>query len=264
MSNLFGREIGALNNLSQVPGAFWVDLTAGDGVAVNGEQWIKNCSPGILAYHARYERNNKPVRVILYEKASRTYIDLLGNLSAELPLIGYLRETETRWTTDCVTIDVLNADSATFEPQSIPWGWAVQIVNDPNAINSWAMDPSIMAAVKERTWACLGMSTMGCNAVGLKRLARAEREGWYEHVEAQIKGLHDYHDLLLAAIERDAHQWAYLITAPRAWRDRVEDNAKDAFGKGGFELIRVWLRSDPDEFRNQLDHLFLTSTERAL
>lgn len=265
MSSLFGREIGALSTakFARVSGAFWVDLTAGDGVAANGEEWIKNCSPGILAHHARFERNVKPVQVVLFEKAARTYADLLENLSAELPKLGYRRLSENEWATKNVTLMAINADSATFNPLAIPEGWAVQVVNDPNAINTWAMNPDLMAAVKSRSWACLGMSTMGCNAAGLKRLNREERQTWYQHVAAQIRGLHDYHDLLLAAIDRDAHQWAYLVTAPSVWKDDVADNARKAFSKGGFNLRCVWIRDDPTAFGALLDQLFLTATERA-
>ena len=265
MSRLFGREIGALTTASfaKVPGAYWVDLTAGDGIAANGGAWIKNCSPGILAHHARYDRNRKPVQVVLFEKATRTYATLLDNLANELPQIGYRREDENIWRAGPATLFALNDDSGTFNPLVIPPGSAVQIVNDPNTINTWAMDPNLMAEVKRRSWASLGMSTMGCNAAGLKRLDRAERDGWYGHVAAQVRGLHDYHDLLLAAIERDAHQWAYLVTAPIAWKHQVTADAQGAFGKGGFSLQCVWLRDAPPEFRALLDRLFLSATERA-
>lgn len=52
MSRLIGREVGVLSTprFAQVPGACWGDMTAGDGVAANGGEWIKNCSPGILAH----------------------------------------------------------------------------------------------------------------------------------------------------------------------------------------------------------------------
>lgn len=264
MSRLIGREVGVLSTprFAQVPGACWGDMTAGDGVAANGGEWIKNCSPGILAHHARFARNRKPVQVVLFEKATRTYSTLLDNLAAELPKLGYQREGDEQWRLRNATITTVNADSALFNPNAIQQDWAVQIVNDPNAINTWAMDPGLMAAVKARTWACLGMSTMGCNASGLKRLSIDERLSWYGHVEAQIKGLHDYHDLLLAAIERDAHQWAYLITAPRVWKDDVADDARKAFGVADYSLRCVWMRDDPTAFRALLDHLFLTKYER--
>ncbi|MGH3965746.1 MAG: hypothetical protein ACRDRY_21255 [Pseudonocardiaceae bacterium] len=265
MSKIFGREIGALSGpkFAGVPGTFWVDLTAGDGVAANGGPWTQNCSPGILAHHARFHRNVKPVQVVMFEKAARTYATLLGNLTAELPNLGYQRITETDWTCGPATLTAVNADSASFDPASIPDGWAVQVVNDPNAINTWAMDPGLMSAVKARSRLCLGMSTMGCNAAGLKRLDRAEREGWYGHVQAQIDGLHRHHDLLLATIERDAHQWAYLVTAPSVWREEVAGNARGAFGKGGFTLRCLWLRDGLAEFESLLDYLFLTSKERS-
>lgn len=265
MDKIFGREIGALSTrrLAQVPGAFWLDLTAGDGVAANGGEWIKNCSPGILARHAKWGRNVKPVEVVMYEKAPNTYRTLLDNLTEQLPILGYVRESENIWTHGHARLVVLNHDSATFDPAWIPSGWAVQVVNDPNSINTWAMNPGLMAAVKEGRWTCLGMSTMGCNVAGTKRLDREDRNGWYGHVKAQVRGLHVHHDLLLAAIERDASQWAYLITAPAVWKQEVTQDADAAFGAGGYTLRKQWLREDPVAFGLLLDHLFLTSDERA-
>lgn len=266
MSKIFGREIGVLNKpkFAWVLGFFWVDLTAGNGVALNGGEWTENCSPGILAHHARFAGNAKRGHVILFEKAQAVYADLLENLESHLPELGYERLNENQWTyRGLVYFTVINADSATFDPNVIPEGWAVQVLNDPNAVNGWAMDPTLMVKVKERSRLCLGMSTMGCNATGIKRLKRAEREGWYGHVKSQVRGLHGNHDLLLAAIEGDAHQWAYLITAPAAWKNDVSEDARKSFAQGGYSLRCVWLRDDPAKFRELLDFLFLTKSERG-
>lgn len=267
MDKIFGREMGALSrpSFAGVPGAFWVDLTAGDGIAYSDDgPWHKNCSPGILAHHARFPLNRKPVQVELFEKAPRSYADLLDNLERELPELTYVRTGDSQWhARDGLTsFTVTNADSATFDLSRIPSKWAVQVVNDPNSINTWAMDPRLMGAIKERTKLCLGMSTMGCNVSGTKRLDREDREGWYQHVQAQIDGLHDHHDLLLSAIDRDASQWAYLVTAPEVWKAKVTDDANGAFNKGGFTLSCAWLRDDIVKFRDLLDRLFLTSVER--
>lgn len=267
MDGIFSQEIGVLSTrkFDDVPGAFWVDLTAGDGVAGSDEgPWRKNCSPGILAYHAKFAGNKKPVRVELFEKAPRNFAHLLGVLESELPPLGYVRLANNEWCAreGLTLFRVNNASSSTFDPNTITEDWAVQVVNDPNSINSWAMDPRLLAVIKGRTWACLGMSTMGCNVGGTKRLSREERDVWYHHVRAQAKGLHQYHDLFLAAIERDASQWAYLITAPKKWRLRVAALADEAFQKRDFSLEKYWLHVDIDGFRSLLDRLFLTNDER--
>jgi hypothetical protein len=265
LNKIFGREIGVLNlpQFADVPGSFWVDLTSGNAASLGPGEWIISSSAAIMLHHARYGRNRKPVRIVLYEKAPRTYKELLDNLAVNLPALGYERIDEAHWKYgSLVDVSVRNADSATFDPAEIPPDWAVQIVNDPNTVNGWAMDPGLMAAVKKRSRLCLGVSTMGCNANGSKRLNREEREIWFKHVQSQIEGLHKHHDLLLAAIERDSHQWAYLITAPAAWKEEVSRDARGAFARGGFQLNCVWLRSDPEKFQELLNILFLTKSER--
>lgn len=270
MDRIIGREIRVLNSgprFNDVPGTFWVDLTAGDGVAyVDDGPWEKNCSPGILARHALYSR--KPAVVRLYEKAPRTYRTLLGNLERELKQLGYAQESETAWTHGHATIAVFNTDSATFDPLLIPPTWAVQIINDPNSINTWAMRPGLMNAISHpypggrQRWACLAMSTMGCNVAGSKRLNESERDVWYRFVRDQAAGLHSHHDLLLAAIERDASQWAYLLTVPRRWKEETAKAADGAFAKGGFTLQKCWLKDDRQTFQDLCDKLFKTAEER--
>jgi hypothetical protein len=104
---------------------------------------------------------------------------------------------------------------------------------------------------------------MGCNPAGLKRLDWEQRQGWYNHIGAQIGALRRHHDLYLAAIERDDAQWAYLITAPARWRAETEDLAAKAFTKHGMTLQTAWWRTESDRFRSMADVLFKTKQERG-
>lgn len=284
MNKIFGREISVLSTpkFQGIAGAHWVDLTAGDGVATdsrsvdeadnftdpapNARAWQYSCSPGILAHHARFARYRGQVLVDLCERLPATYATLIENLSTYLPLLGYEQHDEAFWTArhGLTELRVHNQDSSTIEHLGIPDNWAVQVVNDPNKVSEWAMNPRLMRNIASgNRWTCLGMSTMGCNVGGLKRLSQEERAIWWGHVQSQIDGMRPQHDLLLAAIDRDSDQWAYLITAPQCWRVEIESNADKAFSQAGFVLNKAWLRDGGGRFEDICRYLFLTKEERG-
>jgi hypothetical protein len=138
----------------------------------------------------------------------------------------------------------------------------VMVSNDPNAIVDWAMPSWMPEAIRARTRLFLGISTMGCNPAGLKRLPPEQRAGWYDHINSMITGLRPGHDLHLSAIERDDSQWSYLVTSPTKWRGPTEQDAVKAFDKHGMSLRHAWLRTNYDEFKEIVDRLFLTKGER--
>lgn len=276
MSKLFGREVGAAHSHPKISDLVWLDLTAGDGVPSEQDRgWHESCSPGLLAYHARFPRGRmgpprafKPVTVVLHERQARTYALLLDNLARQLPALGYHRASEIEWTCGPVRLVALNADGATADLSLISDRSAVMVSNDPNAIVDWAMPETMPQAIRNRTPWFLGISTMGCNAAGLKRLPRDQRQGWYGHVGSMVNGLPQYHDLYLAAIERDASQWAYLVTSPNAnngcdWRGETEKAAGNSFGIHGMRLRSAWWRTAAEDFRGICHELFLTQDERA-
>ena len=273
MNGVFGREISALRRLA-CDGAYWLDLTAGNGVPLfedwadpKDHFWHRACSPGILAYHAQFSGYDKPVYVDLCEKAAATYENLLGNLADNLPGLNYVRTAEDKWQAHSgrVKLRARNIDSTQIERlDGVPPTWAVQIANDPNKVTDWAMNPNLLRNASDGRWTCLGMSTMGCNPNGIKAWnGPEERAVWYQHVRAQADGLHRHHDLLLAAIENDKAQWAYLVTAPQKWTEEVEKEAHNAFERGGMSLRCEWLRQEPESFRDLLDVLFKTKKERG-
>ncbi len=271
MSKLYGREVGVANAKPEIDDLVWLDLTAGDGLPSEPDrEWIRSCSPGILAYLARFPHGkggppqaSKPTRVVLHERAARTYETLLGNLAENLPALGYHRTSDNEWRCGCVELTALNIDGATADLSTIGRRTAVMISNDPNAIVDWAMPAAMPEAIRGRTLWHLGISTMGCNPAGLKRLDWEQRQGWYDHIGSQIGALRRHHDLFLAAIERDDAQWAYLITAPATWRAETESLAATAFAKHGMSLQTAWWRTESIKFRGMADVLFKTKQERG-
>jgi len=268
MGRLIGREVGAGRHIRGFDEHLWLDLTAGDGVPYLAEgPWWSNCSPGLLAYHATAA--HKRIRVRLHEIQPATFDRLDGNLHDHLPRLEGRRGESVaygwngdHWWRGYSQVRSFNADGAGASVEDVTARTAVVVVNDPNAINTWAMRPTFVAEIRERTPWFRGISTMGCNAKGLKRLNREERGQWYGLVQQAADGLYPHHDLLLAAIERDDSQWAYLVEEANAWGERAEDDVDKAFTAHGMTMRKVWLRRDPAGFRALLDELFLTKKER--
>jgi hypothetical protein len=64
--------------------------------------------------------------------------------------------------------------------------------------------------------------TLGCNAGGLKMLPYSERVKWFDRLKYLLKIMRPHHDACLIQLQRDKSQWAYLLTVPKVWRDRIE------------------------------------------
>lgn len=143
-------------------------------------------------------------------------------------------------------------------------GDCVLVVNDPNSILTWAMPSTITAEILKQTWMCTTFCTIGANAAGgPKRLPAEERAIWYDHIEAWQHSLPDRTDLLLSAIDGDAHQWAYAVSSPVVWRSKAEQDVRSAFGKFGYTMRLAWARGNPRDFRNLEHQLFRTKRERT-
>lgn len=269
IGNFLGKEVGVVNSMAakeSITRAVWFDLTAGDGIAPDGEQWSRNCTPGLLAAHA--VNLKVPTWIRLYEMKPATYGRLLDNLARQLPAFGYERTSESRWTAiglhrQSVLLEALYGSGANAEVDGIDASDAVLALNDPNAITEWAMRPSFCAEVIGRgAWCFRTLSTLGCNPAGLKRLPLEERVGWFDLMRAQQDALPAYRDLLLAAIERDDAQWAYLISTAAKWRAGTEKSTEAAFRQCGRTVAMSWYRTDTDKFEATTEALFLTKKER--
>jgi hypothetical protein len=276
MWKLIGREVGASNRMpDEFDRLVWFDLTAGDGVVADGAEWERNCSPGILAYHAR--NSLKPVNIRLSERSFETCNRLEESLHEHLPRLGYentgasydLLVNRDVWTHGPVKgrpgdvyITVAHEDGCDVGTEWVTDRTAVLVCHDPNTVHQRAMRPTFMSELRDITPWCQGISTMGCNVGGLKRLPIEERKPWFDFVAEQHDNLHGWHDLTLAAIEGDAGQWAYLVTHAKAWTKETGDFCRNAFKSHGMTLEVASYRSEPDPFADMQRRLFLRTTER--
>jgi hypothetical protein len=237
----------------------WIDLTAGDGVPNEGGAWGSNCSPGIAAVHAT--RASRPVDITLYEIQPNTFDRLIASLAEQLALLGYRRLSDTEWVSgDSVMLRAMNSTGLDADVSHIRRTDAVIVSNDPNAITSWAMRPTFTAEVMARgPWCFRSITTMGCNVGGLKRLTPEERSEWFGLVKPLQDACPPHRDLLLAAIEGDSSQWAYLLCEPEKWRRKIEPAVKTAFKKYSMEMR--WAREEPADFEYLKERLFLTRSE---
>jgi hypothetical protein len=283
LNKLLGREAGALTRIPSVKQAFWYDLTAGDGVPVSGvpqneatldlfdgavhssRPFGTGCSPGIMLRHAAFfgARNQKPLIVNGYEIQPETWARLQSNLRRELSHQGWqqLEENLSSWSNGSALAYYHCADAKTIvpQPEARLSGSAVFIYNDPNSIAQWCLTEEFMALCPKFT---TSLSTLGCNANGLKRAPRATREQWFDRTELVASALQPWHDLCLFSVG-NADQWAYLISAPKGWREQVTANCYKAHEKSGIakQPEIQWLKADPDEFRSLEKKLFLTKSE---
>lgn len=261
MTDFIRQEIGVARNMRWLERHDWYDLSAGDGVAPDGLAWGLNCSPGILASHAL--RAGHPVHIRLYEIQAATYDRLLGKLAEHLPGLGYERETAARWRVgDRITLEAFHADGRTADVSDLRRQHAVFVFNDPNAITEWAMRDEFAKDIGDRTGMFRCLSTMGCNPGGLKRGGPAMRLGWFDLVRAHEVTLPQSRDLILAAIERDDAQWAYMLSTSHRWRVKTEAVIRSAFKRIDRRASMSWYREQPDAFQAAKFHLFLTKAER--
>lgn len=260
MRSFVGREVGAANSMRSIYRLVWLDLTAGD--AVTDAAWSRNSSPGILAHHALNAR--KPVDISMFEIKTATHERLLASLAGALPDLGYERVRDDYWRIpDRVTLRVIHGSGHDAHIDLMRHrGDAALVLNDPNAITEWAMRPTFAAEIAGRAWCFRSLSTMGCNPAGLKRLPFEERLKWFELVRQQEDALPPHRDLLLAAIERDDAQWAYLVCDPEKWRVQTEKVVETAFRSVGRTVALSWYRRQPDLFEEQKRTLFFTKPER--
>lgn len=263
MGSIVGQEVGVVGLGNGDDRHVFYDLCAGDGVVDYEPAWEQMCSPGILARHAMTAaKNGKRALVLLHEIQPNTYDRLLNSLAGPwgLPLLGYVPDGEGCWRIgDMVELRAVNASGQTADVSFLGNRDAVLVFNDPNAITEWAMREGFAAEVP--SWRCRILSTMGCNPAGLKRLPLVERLGWFPLIEAQQAALPGYRDLLLAAIQRDDAQWAYLLSTSQNWRPQTEALFRTEFKKVGRATEMAWWRQDPGQFREVLLRLFLTRNE---
>ena len=275
MDKQLGREVSVDAVQGRTPYLF--DLCAGDGQVAEGEEWKRHCSPGLVAWHLGYKpppgrrwQYGSPEGVLI-EKQLATYERLLSTLAEELPKLRYpgrgtpwRQVSDTSWV--CIdtgaVLNAIHADSSTAEVYAVQGYHAAYVLQDPNAATHWPMRRGFIAEIRQRTWWCLSMSTLGCNANGHKAwTSRSIREGWLANVNDVRGTLSRGHSLYLARIERDAHQWAYLFEVPAVWRTEIETDVAKAFGRTGLTVEGAWHDLQREAFDGIMRRLVFTKPE---
>jgi hypothetical protein len=254
LNKLLGREVGTLKaNKLGIYDYMIIDLTAGDGVPYVGKEFKKGCSPGIILHHANYviDKTGVGATVLLLEKQETTHFDLISNLGQQSSIHPDL------------LLNALCADSKSYDFLELANVDAAFIYNDPNHIEDWCLTPEILAQAPKFT---TSLSTLGCNVGGMKRLDLDRRELWFDRINLVTKSIvQPWHDACLLSVG-GADQWAYLITAPAKWRDRITADciaaARKMEGREADPQV-AWLKQDPAAFLALQQYLFLTKAENA-
>lgn len=254
-NSLLGREVGVLRHAKHPIRSYQiVDLTAGDGVPY-GEDFTKGCSPGIILKHAKnlLETTRANAIVTCIERQPETCAALRRNFRAGFDnLIGVNPRIQA---------DVFCSDAKAFRFSNA--ADAAFIYNDPNHIEDWCLSAECLESAPRLT---TSLSTLGCNVGGLKRIDLEKRQLWFERIDTVINNiLQPWHDACLFSVG-GADQWAYLITAPNKWRERIEKECHRAASKvqGKIADPRVaWFKSDPSAFSDLQRFLFYTKSENA-
>lgn len=260
MNKIEGQEIGAANSINAINRLIWIDLTAGDGAGSEDVDWSRSCSPGIHVAHAM--NSAKLIEILLYEINSATYAQLLRNLNSNLQTMGFVAHGDSIWRLGHVTVRAYNADGRTAPVNFVGAQDAVLVINDPNAITDWAMRDSFAQEITDRTSWFRSLSTLGCNPSGIKRLPFTERVSWFGMIDEQQAALPRHRDLMLAVIEKDSSQWAYLVSTAERWRATSERDVRGAFRTNGGKTVAItWCRRDPAQFEETKRALIYTKDE---
>jgi hypothetical protein len=221
-----------------------VDLCAGDG---QPDLLSQTSSPAILSKHRLWARQRGLNVFDIYVERNRSTYDALvdtGVVNAE-------------------GVMVLNGNSSV--PDTIPKVWAARnplfIHNDPNTMAAWPLVDDVADAMWTEFTTTL--STLGCNAGGVKRLPWEVREAWFDHVLTVVKRMSRRHDALIVRLIDDDAQFAWLLTGPATWRARYDADVAKAFTPWQRGVDTAWVGRSPDAFRDICNALFLTRSERV-
>lgn len=222
---------------------YCVDLCGGDGLETDEHA----ASPLILHKHCVFVRNKIGKESILdvLEKRANTFEQLDRNTRG---LAG--RGT---W------FNIRLEDSSRFVLPQLKSDQCAFVHCDPNHVHDMPLtDPLVASWNRYTTY----LVTLGCNVSGLKCLPYAQREGWFQYPEMLVRALPRHHDAILFWLNRDAAQWAYLLSLPLKWSDEFKTWACNKAGKQWSKgVFARSYRREPLEFHDQIRKLFLTKEE---
>jgi hypothetical protein len=220
-----------------------IDLCAGDGHTTDDHE----SSPTIIAKHMRWlTLRNVRCRAVFIEKAANTCEILRRNLIATGGGFEY---------------EVLDSDAREFVFNAVASDQAVFINCDPNSVADMPLTSSLSKSFTKFTTMTV---TLGCNASGIKRLPREDREKWGDYVRNIVGPMPSWHDAILVSLNRDGAQWAYITRLPKAWAakesGRIEKKGNSLW-PNGVEVARY--REQRSQFDAMLSRLFYTKKELA-
>lgn len=252
LNKLLGREVGVIHRGYTSAGfrrsgifssSVIFDLCAGNGIP---SEYSKTSSPQIILYHAGYLlRHSREAKVFLFEKDPNTFAKLYSGFSDQaVCILG-----------DSRFISVEKLKELNLDWHKHPFFFHA----DPNTVSNFPLTAEFLDSIPVNT---TGLITLGCNAGGIKRIARDERDKWRQNVLMVCDSIAPHHDAILLTLLNDESQWAYLIVTPTAWVDRVRDDGQKAFKSWPHGVSTDSYRSEFPSFMSRLDYLFLTEKER--
>lgn len=249
LNSVLGREAGTIpflvsrDRLLSYPWII-VDLCAGDGVATEESG---TCSPALICKHASYQRLES-VRVLFVERGINQYDSLAQS--------EYVKQSECYhgMNTDDYVLEFIDKHASRQSP--------VFLHNDPNHVEDWNLSPDAIKHFHGSELRLTTLSTLGCNVGGIKRMDRDHRQQWYDRMESLCRAIPRWHDAQIVVLNRDAAQWAYLLTGPSKWvhSGKYANDARRAFAYWSKGLT-IATRSNPREWDRVIDGLFLTKEE---
>jgi hypothetical protein len=250
LNAIVGKVIGVLGIQSpKVPCKanpfYCVDLCGGDGF--EPDDGSHEASPKILFKHCNYLRSNygKESFLDVIEKHPFTFAELQKNCE---------EEQRHSW------FKLVNGDAREFTLPKLKENQAAFVHCDPNAVSQMPLTKQLVSSWNAYT---MYLVTLGCNAQGVKRnMSREDREQWFMYKESLCAILPRNHDAVLFWLQLDDHQWAYLLSLPKVWRDdfvkMAINNTVKHWPKG---IGSISYRSDPNGFEREVRRLFLTNAE---
>jgi len=248
-----GQIAGAASKIDRFNELLVIDACAGSG---NASIHSGTSSPEILCGHLDWASSHGlKARGYFVEKHDRTVELLARNIGS------FSRDNELFPKDDLKQpiIEIFHGDyrspglAMRIGPRKLGVTGFLHI--DPNHANDVELSGELLAALPTDTTMLV---TLGCNANGIKRLPAIERIKWFDRVNYLFLLMRRNHDACLIQLQRDKAQWAYLLTVPKVWRDRIGNAipklAKLYWAKG---VISDWHSDSNENFWKAASRLFL-------
>lgn len=241
-----------------------VDLCAGDGVP---NSYSQTSSPAILKKHYDCLMKEKDVN-------TRRTVHMLF-VERDEHTCGVLRHTYGD------SAEVYHGSStddfvAAYIHTHAYTNSMIFVHYDPNQITDWKFSDVLHEQLSGYKFLTT-FSTLGCNVGGLKRLPLGQRQGWFMELSKILNLLRSYHDAELFVLDRDASQWAYLVTGPKKWiadekyrkvfyRAFTSTKTNTLFlnpNQRRYDLRQASYRLESHKFGELVNELFMTKEERV-